>query len=373
MLGRPASIGVYFIILMIQIKSIFDVEMTLWEEIGLSLVSIAIIAGLNIRGVIWGGRVQGLTTLLKCLTLILLAALPFVLTGRGEVGFDSANLSSTLDVENDPAWIARFAAALLAVSWAYNGWHAVCPIAEEIRNPSRNILIAIFGGIAVICAVYGLLNLSYHGSMTLTEISDASFRLPQVMIEKLLTPVNESLANFASLAVSVSLALSLIGGINVNLMNGPRVAFAAGRDEPALKKLGMTSDRFHTPSFSIVFQAIMSVLTLVSVACYLEIIGQPESRHIFFTLTDYVVYSANLFYMLTVGAVIILRVKAADRERPFKTPLYPLLPIAYLLFNGWFLYAVFIKQPTHAAVSIILSLLAWPLWCGLQPRAYWKR
>jgi len=367
-LGRPASIGAYCIILMIQVKSIFKIDMTLWEEVGLSLISIAIIAALNIRGVIWGGRVQGLTTLLKCFTLILLAALPFVLTTQGETGFDTTNFSSTLTVDGDPSWLARFAAALLAVSWAYNGWHAVCPIAEEVRNPSRNILIAILGGLGVICLVYGLLNLAYHGSMTLDEISAASFRLPQVMVEKLLNPVNPWLAEFGSLLVSVSISLSLIGGINVNLMNGPRVAFATGRDEPALERLGMTSKRFHTPSFSIVFQAVMSVLTMFAVASYLELIEQPESRNIFFALTDYVVYSASIFYMLTVGAVIILRRKAADRERPFRTPFYPVLPIAYLMFNGWFLYAVYLDQPLHAQVSIGLSLIGWPLWWALQPR-----
>lgn len=365
-LGRPASIGAYCIILMIQVKSIFNTNMTLWEEIALSLVAIVIIAALNIRGVIWGGRVQGFTTLLKCLTLILLAALPFVLTGRGEVGFDAVNFSSTLMVENS-SFTARFAGALLAVSWAYNGWHAVCPIAEEVRNPSRNILIAMLGGLGVIFLVYGFLNLAYHGSMTLAEISEASFRLPQVMTEKLLTPVSPKLAQLGSLVISISIALSLIGGINVNLMNGPRVAYATGRDEPALKRLGMTSERFHTPRFSIIFQAVMSGLTLLAVALYLELNGQPESRYIFFTLTDYVVYSASIFFMLTVGAVIILRTKAADRERPLKTPLYPFLPVAYLIFNTWFLYAVFVGQPVHAVISIALSLIGWPLWWALQP------
>ncbi|MDG2389786.1 MAG: amino acid permease [Planctomycetaceae bacterium] len=365
--GRPASIGVCCIILMAQVKAIFKTDIMMWEEIGLSLIAIAIIATLNIRGVIWGGRVQGFTTLLKCLMLILLAALPFVLTGRGEIGFDTDNFASTMKVDN-PSLAVRFAGALLAVSWAYNGWHAVCPIAEEIRNPSRNILIAMMGGLMIIFLVYGLLNLAYHGSMTLDEISQANYMLPQVMIEKLLNPVSTKLAQFGSLVISISISLSMIGGINVNLMNGPRVALATGRDEPALERLGVTSERFHTPKFSIIFQAVMSGVTLAVVALYLELTQQPGSLNIFFTLTNYVVYSASIFFMLTVGAVIVLRKTAADRERPFKTPLYPFLPIAYLIFNAWFLYAVFIGQPVHAMVSIALSLIGWPIWWMLQPR-----
>ena len=202
--GRPASIGAYCILLTYQLDAIFshvkdkDVEMELWPRLGVSMIAIGIIAALNVRGVIWGGRVQGVTTLLKCLTLIVLAALPFVLTAGGHVGFVAENLHSTMDVEGQSV-AARFAVVLLAVSWAYNGWHGVCPIAEEVRRPERNILIALFAGIAIIIAVYGLINLSYHGSMTLAEISEAGYQLPQYMVTKLLSPFSAELAKFGKL------------------------------------------------------------------------------------------------------------------------------------------------------------------------------
>lgn len=369
--GRPASIGAYCILLTYQLDAIFtilkneEVEMLLWPRLGVSLIAISIIAYLNVRGVIWGGRVQGLTTLLKCLTLIVLASLPFVLSARGHVGFVAENLQSTLDVEGTSV-AARFAIVLLAVSWAYNGWHGVCPIAEEVRRPERNILIALFVGIAIIIAVYGIINFAYHGSMTLEEISNAGYKLPQNMITKLLSPLSPNLAKFGSLFLSISIGLSLIGGINVNLMNGPRVAFAVGRDEPAIKRFGETNQRFHTPAFSIVFQAVMSILMMVVVGLFLQFQGKAGGPGIFTTLTDYVVFSANIFYMLTVGAILILRRTAADKPRPFRVPLYPILPLAYLIFNAWFLYEIFRGNPFYAGISIVLSLLGLPLWLWLQ-------
>lgn len=368
--GRPASIGVYCILLTYQLAEIFrkfeiEIEFSLWERIGVSLVSIAIIALLNVRGVLWGGRVQGLTTLLKCFTLILLASLPFVLSASGKPGYVSENLHSTLQVEN-PSLAVRFALALLAVSWAYNGWHAVCPIAEEVKRPERNILIALFVGIGIILLVYGLLNLSYHGAMSLAEIKAASFRLPQVMIEKLLGPVSPAVAKSASLVMSISIALSVIGGINVNLMNGPRVAYAAGRYEPALERLSETNERFHTPAFSIVFQAVMSGMSIVVVGGYLQWAQRPDPEQLFFLLANYVVFSANIFYMLTVGAVMILRRTAPETPRPFRVPLFPVLPLAYLIFNAWFLYQIFDDDELSAGISIALSLIGLLLWWMLQ-------
>jgi APA family basic amino acid/polyamine antiporter len=70
--------------------------------------------------------------------------------------------------------------------------------------------------------------------------------------------------------------------------------------------------------------------------------------------------------MLTVGAVLILRRTAADKPRPFRVPFYPILPVAYLIFNAWFLYEIFIGNPLYAGISIALSLVGLPIWWWLQ-------
>jgi APA family basic amino acid/polyamine antiporter len=200
--------------------------------------------------------------------------------------------------------------------------------------------------------------------MTMEEIRDAGFALPQVMVEKLLNPVSPNLAQIASLAITISIAVSFIGGINVNLMNGPRVAFAVGRDIPALHVLGKAHSRFHTPAAGIAFQAFMAIACLLSVAGYIvwDGVKRSEQQDVFYLLTDYVVFSASFFYMLTVAAVVVLRLRLPNHDRPFRTPLSPWLPTAYLLFNAWFLWEVFWNDWKKATVSLILSLVGLPLY-----------
>jgi basic amino acid/polyamine antiporter, APA family len=371
--GRPASIGAYSIGLVSQLTLIHEhlfrtndpgsLTLSLWQTILIAMIAIGTIALINARGVLWGGRVQGLTTWVKCLFLILLAALPVLLMAEGHIGLTSENFQSTLEV-TQTTFASKFAVTLLAVLWAYNGWHGICPIAEEVRDPRRNILIALGVGMGLILFLYGIVNISYHGSMTMAEIHAAGFALPQKMVEKLLNPVSPDLASMASLVITISIAVSFVGGINVNLMNGPRVAFAVGRDIPALGRLGRAHDRFHTPAAGIAFQAIMSVACLLSVAGYIawQGIERGEQQFVFYTLTDYVVYSAGFFYLLTVGAVIVLRRTQPETERPFRTPLSPWLPLAYLLFNSWFLWEVFRADWIKASASLVLSLAGLPVY-----------
>lgn len=367
--GRPASIGAYSIGLVSQLFLIYkyafpsslpeNYSLSLSETMLIAVIAISTIAFVNVRGVLWGGRIQGIATWVKCLFLVLLAALPVVLMARGHVGYTQDNFASTL-VPTETSLSAKFAAALVFVLWAYNGWHGICPIAEEVRNPRRNILIALGVGMGIILLIYGIVNVSYHGSMTMEEIRAAGFTLPQVMVEKLLNPVSPGLSQLASLLITISLAVSFVGGINVNLMNGPRVAFAVGRDIPALNVLGRAHSRFHTPAAGIAFQAVMAILCLLSVAGYAAL--ENKDLGVFRILTGYVVYSASFFYMLTVAAVVVLRRKMPDAERPFRTPFSPWLPTAYLLFNAWFLWEVFWNDWIKAAVSLGLSLVGLPLY-----------
>lgn len=365
--GRPASIAVYAILLISQIESILQTSFSLFQSVALSAIPILLLAGLNVRGVIWGGRMQGLTTLVKCLFLVLLGALPFALMSQGHTGIEAANYRSTMSAEfTSPT--AQFAAALLAVLWAYNGWHAICPIAEEVRNPNRTIRFALFVGLGIILALYGFVNVAYHGSMTMEEIGAAGFVLPQKMAEKLLLPVSSQLAGMASLVISLSISISMLGGININLMNGPRVAFAVGREEAGVRFLSWIHPRFHTPTISILFQAGMAICGMLAVAVALSVAGKGDARYLFFVLTDYVVFSASIFYLLTVAAVIVLRHRLPDATRTFRTPWSPWLPLAYLLFNVWFLWEVFLGDRFQAGVSIGLSLLGLPLLAAIRWR-----
>lgn len=372
--GRPASIAVYSMILFSGVEHLAGlwrgqpIDFGLWPAIGFSSCVIATIAGVNLMGVIWGGRFQGFATLVKCLVLVVLGALPFVLPTMGYAGVDRANYATTIE----PMFTTlsgQFAAVLLSVMWAYNGWHAICPIAEEVKQPRRNIPVALFAGLGIIIVLYLGMNVAYHGTMTMAEIKDASFQLPQIMTAKLLDPISPHFAHLAGIVISISIVVGMLGGINVNLMNGPRVAFAAGRDDPALRVFSRVNPEHHTPTVSILFQAGMSIALMSAVALYLHWNNVDKYANVFFLLTAYVVFSASIFYFLTVAAVMVLRWTRPDLERSYRTPGYPVVPVLYLLVNVWFLYQVYLGSWKkgggtfwhEANVSILLSLAGLPV------------
>ena len=96
------------------------------------------------------------------------------------------------------------------------------------------------------------------------------------------------------------------------------------------------------------------------------IIGSLQNDSIFGLLTNLVIFSASIFYALGVLAVIVLRVRRPQLERPFKTPGYPLVPVAFVLVYVWFLYQVFIDKPLESLVGIILIALGIPVYYAYQ-------
>lgn len=369
--SRPASIGA------LAAGTTFQIALLagwadgpgLWRGLAIMLSLILVMATLNVLGVVWGGAMQGATTLIKAGFLLLLALLPLWVMSQGEVGLEMQNLRSTIP-PGESTFSAQFAVALLAVMWAYNGWHGITPVAEEVRNPRRNILLALFGGIGILIFLYVSVNIAYHSVLTMDEVAQAGMTLPQVMVQKLLDPISASWAKVAIWIVSAAAMCSMLGAMNCNLLNGPRVSFAMGRDDVFFRPLGRVHARFHTPAIAIVVQTLMSGVFIISVALMVAWVPQLKGKNLFGILTDFVVFSGSIFYMLAVGAVMILRRRDPDRQRPFRTPGYPFVPILYLIVYTWFLYYVFIEKPLEATTGLVLVLLGLPVYYGYQ---FWAR
>ena len=372
--GRPASIGALAVIFIGALGKSVGWEFGTWWIIPLSMALIFLLAWINILGVIWGGRLQAVTTLVKAGFLGLLAALPFALMFAGLPGVEPANYHSTI-IPKQSSPTTQFAAAMLAVMWAYNGWHAITPIAEEVRNPRRNIPLALFGGIGLLIVLYLSVNIAYHGVLTMSEVSASGEEVAQAMIQKLLEPYGETLASWGVVIISAVIMCSTFGGINSNLLNGPRVTFAMGRDDVFFRQLGRVHVNYRTPAIAIAVQAVMAVLLVIASGVLVETFESFKDRNIFGMLTDYVIFSASIFYMLAVFAVIVLRYKHPDWERPYRTLGYPVVPLLYLSFYSWFLYQIYDYKPFEAQVGIGLIVLglpvyyAWRAWAVSHPQA----
>lgn len=376
-LSRPASIGALSVAFIESFARSINWHAPLWVRVLAAIGVMTAVAWVNVLGVIWGGRLQGLTTLIKGGFLFLVGAAPFAFFVSGAGGVDFANYSTTIAPAEQLSWAARFGTVLLAVMWAYNGWHGIAPVAEEIREPHKNIPRALFGGVAILICLYVLANLAYHGVMSMEEVKASGTQAAPAMIEKLLTPLGDRAAQIGVASIGAVIMCSTFSAINSNLLLSPRIVFAMGRDDVFFRALGRVHVNYRTPATAIVLETVLASLLVVATALLISsgdglqqnsIVqqltgGKPfEQRTIFETLTNLVVFSMSIFYMLCVLALFILRRRHPEWERPYRTWGYPFVPAMFVAFYLWFLSQIYIAQPLESRLGLFVIALGLPVY-----------
>jgi APA family basic amino acid/polyamine antiporter len=363
--GMPASIGALAAGSTLQIGALAKHEFGLWDGAGMAVLLIAGLAAINMAGVVWGGRAQSATTAVKCLFLAALAELPFVLTLAWRPGISPANYGQTVtpSAGSDAILPVRFAGALLAVMWTYNGWHVIAPVAEEVRDPKRTIPRALLVGSIVLTALYLFAVLAYHGALPLADVIAASRAgtLPQTMTDRLLAPLHGGLSAAAVTGITFAALCSMAGSLNASLISGPRVGFAMARDGVFPHPLAAVHPRFRTPAAAIATQAAMSVGLVLLSAVLVANFDRFSKRTIFDILTDYVTFIANIFLLLAVASIFVIR-RRSGVPPGYTVPLYPFVPMAYVVAAGLFVAYVFIGRPLDAAAGAALTLAGLPFY-----------
>ena len=345
--NRPASIGALSVAFAGALGLSLGRTLNQLETILLALGLILLLTWVNIRGVHWGGWVQGATTLVKASFLGLLALLPFLMTPFSETGIDWANYSSRVEPSGDLVPGTRFGLVLLSVMWAYNGWHGITPVAEEVRNPERNIPRAMFGGVGLLTVLYVSANLAYHGVLSLEEMAAAGPHAAETMVAALLGPSGATV-------MAAVIMCSTFGAINSNLLLATRIPFALGRDRILSARLGRVHAVYRTPFVAITVQALMAALLVLVSGLLIEFLGWSGEKTIFQILTDFIIFGNSIFYMLGAAALFILRRKRPDWNRPYRTWGYPVVPLLYLGFYVWFLTQVYLGKPFEASAGVVL-------------------
>jgi basic amino acid/polyamine antiporter, APA family len=357
--SRPASIGALTVVFVETLFRMGKAKPGTAGELALESAIIVAMAWINILGVIWGGRLQGVTTIAKAGFLAGVALLPFAVAWFGHTPLVLENLATTVTPEK-PTLSTQFAAALLGILWAYNGWEALGSVAEEIRDPQKNIPRALFGGLGILIVLYVSANVAYHLSMPMQQIADSGEHAAEKMCEKLLGPIGGTL-------MAAGLLLSTFSGINSNTLLGPRVSFAMGRDGVFFRSLGWVHSSYRTPAFAIVVQAAMSIGLVVASSILVHVFHSFKSTTVFDILSNYVVFASSIFYMLAVIGVVVLRRTRPDLPRPYRTFAYPYVPFLYAAFYVWFLWEVY--QGNRLQSNIGLGLIA----LGIPVYLFWQR
>ncbi len=338
---RPAATG--------ALATVFATSLPVSEawKVVISVGVIALLATINVMGVAWGGRVQMLTTVIKVAFLLFIALVPWFFGVA-----DTANFASVYESPKTEISVGHFMAALLAVMFAYNSWHEVTPLAEEIKEPKRNLPWALLVGVTILIVLYVGANIAYHSVLpmagVISEKNSAKALMDQI---------------FGSVGGNVMMVLvmcSVFGTLNANLMHAPRVYFAMGRDGVFFRQLGRVHSAYRTPVAAILSQAVLAC-GMIAMARSIDVPGEPSK--VFYTLSNLVVFGGSIFYLLAVFAVVVLRRRQPDRERPYRTLGYPITPILFVGFYACFLPAIFVQRPVESWYGLGVIAIGIPAYC----------
>ena len=288
---------------------------------------------LNYIGIRKAGDFQLVFTILK--VGIILA---IVVVGFGASAGSWRNFAT--DFAGAKGGITGFMAALVAALWAYDGWNDLNMVAGEIRRPERSIPIALVAGVGIVAALYILVNAAVQ------------YVLPAAAVAASPRPASDAMAVTLGQAgasiVSAAMALSMLVTLNGTTMSGGRVPFAVARDGYFFSALAKVHPRFHTPSTSIVVQAIL--------ACLLLLVGGS-----FRQLFSLAIFAEWLFYLVTSSTLFVFRRREPGTDRPYKVWGYPVVPSLFIAASAALLYYTFTDNLRNSFMGTLVIVAGIPV------------
>jgi basic amino acid/polyamine antiporter, APA family len=288
------------------------VPLSHFAQFMLTVCAVVFLCGVNIVGTRWSARVQNLTTIIKVSFLLFLIIGPFAFAKAS-----SANLEPLMPANLGIDFWRACGLALVAVFWPYDGWINIAPVAEEIREPQRNVPLGLIVGLLAIIAIYSGAIIGYHSMLPMEVIQTTKTVAADV--------AGVLVGSWGVTLASLGVMISTFGALNSNLLAGPRIYFAMARDGLFPARIRRVHPRFQTPASAIAAQGGWSLLQI----CIVFLLVQ-EPKDAFDQLTDFVILGGTVFYGLTVAAVFVLRYRMPAAERPYRTWGYPVTPLLYL-------------------------------------------
>lgn len=297
----------------------------------IAALAIVLTATFNYVGLKTGSLVQNLTTIAKYFGLLFIIVLALA------IGLPRTGGHFTPVAPAGSFSIAPFGLALVSVLWAYDGWADLTFVAGEVRDPRRNLPRALIIGSVAVIVIYLLANIGYLSVLSVDEVRKS----PLVAADVAARLVGAGGVAF----VSITVMLSTFGTLNGTLLTSPRVFFAMADEGLLFKKLAAVHPKYQTPYVSIVLVAVLGVMFVL--------------LRTFEQLADTFVTAILPFYALGVASIFIFRKRRkAAYDPPFRTPLYPITPILFVLATLYLLANAVIdpssRWPTVAVFAVIL-------------------
>jgi APA family basic amino acid/polyamine antiporter len=308
------------------------------------LLLIAVLTYVNVVGLRWGALLQNVSTATKFTAMAAFVILGFAI-GKGSWShFKPEGVSLTMGL-GPMQLVSALGVGLIAVFWAYDGWVYITWVSGEVKNPRRNVPLAMLLGVLAIAVIYIAMNLTYIYALPLKQIA-AYETIAHASAAALFSPR-------AAAWLSLMIAVSCFSAAATCTLSGARVYLAMAQDGVFFKRMAVIHPKWRTPAFSLIGQGLWAAALTLS--------GRYDQ------LYTYVIYGMVLSYTLTVIGMFLLRWKRPDIPRPYRCTGYPWLPAIYVVIGTAWTLNTIITRPTEAFWGTFIVLVGVPWYL------YWKR
>ncbi|MBS0580285.1 MAG: amino acid permease [Proteobacteria bacterium] len=310
---------------------------------------IAVFAAINCAGVMFGGRVQTALTVAKVIAILGVVGGVFLFSGIHDAG----NLAG--DAHAASGGFAGFGAAMFAALWAYSGWQYLPMAASEVHDPQRTLPRAIIGGTLLVLVIYLAVNCAYLYALPFWQVASSNSTAYPDAPSVAARAVQTFLGSRAAPVASLIFLISTVGSLNGTILTRARVSYASARDGLFFAPFARLSPRTRVPVTSLVLLCIWGAVLAASGT--------------FDQLTNMAVMSYALFWIPVTLSVVVLRRRHPEAARPFRLPGYPWVPIVVALIMAWIAVSAVLTTPKESIATIVLILLALPLYPLFRRRA----
>ena len=301
---------------------------------------ILILSFINYLGILFGKWIQNVFTILKIGSILFFALAGLFISTGNHIDFSINPTSMSIG-----SILTRMGIALVAVTWTVGGWEYVTFAAGEIKNPKKNLPLALIIGTVVILVLYIIINIAYLKVLPMDSLI-GELKVGEATAKSLYGP---GIAG----AFVVVVIISMFGSLNGNILVGPRISYAMAKDKLFFSKAAEVHPKFHTPGNAIMIQGVWASVLALS-GTFEEII----------TL---VVFVNFMMWIAASSTVFVLRKKQPELERPYKVWGYPYVPAFFIIFSSAIMINTFFESPQQSLMGIGLTLL------GIPAYLYWKK
>ena len=307
----------------------------------IALAVIFLFGALNYIGIQKASIYQKLSTILKVGALLAIVTVGFLFSGGHE-----NLLSSQAAPEGGLGPVGNVVAAVMLIIFSHTGWERIGYSAGEMKNPRKVIPLSLLIGITLVVLLYALTNLTYHRFLGMAGMRESTIVASDVLTI-LIGPIGAAL-------IAILVIVSASGSINGTMMTAPRVYYAMSRDGLFFKWLDFIHPRFRTPSRAIAAHCLWAGAILLI-------------RGTFETIASGLVFAILIFYGLSTLSLFKMRRESCGGPDIFRVPLYPYLPLLFLLLiiGMIFLRAYFEWQKSLVDLAFIVT--------GIPFAFYWLR